>query len=135
MNQQKNLRAVFIEECRQKAWGAACHADWISKGLDAVFAEYTKLQEEHAKLAEEITQLEKAVDYHTVDNRQKRKAIQEKRNSVAQAIAALGKNVKLGQDALAGLHQSFETNLSLAKHAETWEWKEATEQPKEALDA
>jgi hypothetical protein len=29
-----------------------------------------------------------------------------------------------GQQALNGLHQSIEGGLALAKHAETWEWKE-----------
>jgi hypothetical protein len=29
-----------------------------------------------------------------------------------------------GQQSLAQIHQSVETNLELATHAETWEWKE-----------
>jgi cell division septum initiation protein DivIVA len=128
-------RAEFIRECKQKSWGAACHADWIAKGLEQVIAEYKKIQEEDAKLEAEIKELEKAVDYHTVDNRQKRKALQEKRNNLANVLKALGQNAQLGQKALTDTQQSMDANLSLIKHAETYEWKEATEQPKEALDA
>jgi hypothetical protein len=128
-------RAEFIKECHQKAWGAACHADWISKGLDAVVAEYAKLQEEDAKLEAEIKQLETAVDYHTVDNRKKRKELQERRNILANVMKKLGENGQDGQRSMAALHQSKEASLALAKHAESWEWKEAPEQPKEALDA
>jgi hypothetical protein len=29
--QQKEHRETFIHECRQKAWSALCHAEWISK--------------------------------------------------------------------------------------------------------
>jgi len=47
--QQKEHRAAFIKECRLKAWSAACHADWINKQLDKIFAEYTKLKEEDAQ--------------------------------------------------------------------------------------
>jgi hypothetical protein len=54
-DQQKEHREAFIKECRQKAWNAACHADWISKELDILLAEFTKLQEEDATLEGEIT--------------------------------------------------------------------------------
>jgi hypothetical protein len=45
---------AFIDECRQKAWGAACHADWISKGVDDIMAHYQKLQPEDRALEEAI---------------------------------------------------------------------------------
>jgi hypothetical protein len=122
--QQKEHRQAFIHECRQKAWGAACHADWVSKGLDAVMANYQKLQDDDRALAEEIKTLETAVDYHTVDNRNKRKELNERRNSLKGAMEVIGRNVRQGQQVLANLHQSIESNLALAKHAEGWEWKE-----------
>ena len=129
VKQQKDHREAFINECRQKAWGAACHADWVSKGLDAVAAEYTKLQAEDQKLAEEIKTLETALDYHTVENRNKRKAFQERRNQLGQHFKAIGANVQQGQQVLNNLHQSVESNLALAKHAEGWEWKEVEQKP------
>jgi chromosome segregation ATPase len=116
--QQKDHREAFIHECRQKAWGAACHADWISNGLDTVMAEFQRLQDDDRALAEEIKALENAVDYHTVDNRDKRKALQERRNSLKNAMEAIAKSVQQGQQALSGLYQSIESNLQLAKHAE-----------------
>jgi hypothetical protein len=61
---------------------------------------------------------------HTVENRTKRKAMQERRNKLAQDMKALGKNIGRGQQSLAQIHQNVETNLSLARHAETWSWKE-----------
>jgi cell division septum initiation protein DivIVA len=103
--QQRDHRKAFINECRQKAWGALCHADWVSKGLDTVMAEYTKLQDQDRALTEEIKTLETAVDYHTVENRNKRKALQEKRNSLKGAMEAIGRNLQQGQQVLNNLQQ------------------------------
>jgi len=61
-----------------------------------------------------------AIDYHTVENRNKRKAMQERRNKLAQDMKALAENMQRGQQSLAQIYQSVETNLQLAKHAETW---------------
>ena len=36
-----------------------------------------------------------------------------------------------GQRGLNELHQTIEANLQLAKHAETWEWKEVTAEQSE----
>lgn len=117
-------RQAFIEDCRQKAWGAACHADWIGKQLDTLLTDYTKLKEEDAKLEAEIKMLETAMDYHTVENREKRKALQERRSVNAKQIQGLNTAMQEGRRGLAGIHQSIEANLQLAAHAETWEWKE-----------
>jgi len=122
---QSDFKIESIRECRQKAWGALCHIDWISKGLDTVLAEYTKLQEEDRKLQGEIKTLEAALDSHTVDNRKARKELQVRRNALTEQTKRLGNHMQLGQKALMELQQSVETNLSLAKHAEGWEWKEA----------
>jgi hypothetical protein len=75
--QQTEYRKEFIRECRQKAWGAACHADWISKGLDEALAHYTKIKQQDGELETKTKELETAVDYHTVENRNKRKAMNE----------------------------------------------------------
>lgn len=48
----------------------------------------------------------------------------ERRNKLAQDIKALGENIGHGQQSLAQIHQSVETNLAVATHAETWSWKE-----------
>jgi len=37
---------------------------------------------------------------------------------------ALDESVQAGQQSVNHLHQSAETNLALAAHAETWGWKE-----------
>jgi hypothetical protein len=51
--------------------------------------------------------------------------MQERRNKLGQDMKALGENIGRGQQSLAQIHQSVETNLSLATHAEGWEsWKE-----------
>jgi hypothetical protein len=67
--EQSKHRKAFIDECRQKAWGARCHADWVAKGLDSVMAEYEKLKAEDDRFAGEIKTLEAAVGSHTKDNR------------------------------------------------------------------
>jgi hypothetical protein len=123
--QQEKHRNAFIEECRQKAWGAACHAEWISTQLDKLVADYGKLKAEDDKLAEEIKALETAVDSHTKDNRDKRKALQERRNGLAPRMHVIGASVQEGQKAANSLYAGIESSLALAKHAETWEWKEA----------
>jgi hypothetical protein len=84
--EQTKHRKAFIDECRQRAWGAACHADWISKGLAGITAHYEKLQAEDRALEEAIKAAELAVDYHTVENRNKRKAMQERRDTLAQEM-------------------------------------------------
>ena len=123
--QQKQHRQGFIEDCHQKAWGASCNADFIAKQLDELTADYTNLKAEDDKLAEEIKALETAVDEHTKDNRDKRKALQERRNGLSKRMQFVLMTHEQGQKSLAGLYQAIETNLALAKHAETWEWKEA----------
>jgi hypothetical protein len=122
--QQREHRKAFIQECRQKAWGALCHAEWISKNLDDLLALYQKFQAEDAGLADQIKEAETAIDYHTVESRNKRKGMQERRNKLAHDMKALGENMQRGQQSLAQIHQSVETNVQLATHAEMWSWKE-----------
>ena len=61
-DQQRPLRAHFITECHQKAWGAACNADYIAKEIDDLTAEAAKIQERDRKLEEEIKTLKSAFD-------------------------------------------------------------------------
>jgi hypothetical protein len=107
-----------IDERCQKAWGAACHADWISNGVDAIIAHYQKLQAEDRALEEAITAAEAAVEYHTVENLNKRKSMQERCNTLAQQMKLIGENAQQGQKALEDLYRGMESNLALAKHAE-----------------
>lgn len=122
--QQKEHREAFIKDCRQRAWAAACRAEWIGKQLDKLVEDYTKLKAEDEKLEGEIKTLETAVDYHTVENRNKRKALQERRNVITGQMKTLGHDVQQGQLGANELYQSIEASLQLAAHAETWEWKE-----------
>src|ERR1700691_1159756 len=102
--EQEKHRKAFIDECRPKAWGAACHADWISKGVDDIMAHYQKLQVEDRALEEAIKAAEVAVDYHTVENRNKRKSMQERRNTLAQQMKLIGENAQQGQRSLEQLY-------------------------------
>jgi hypothetical protein len=122
--QQKEHREDFIAQCRQKAWDAACNADFISKNIDQLLADYRKLQDEDKTLAADIKELDGALDYHTVENRNKRKALQERRNAIGPQIDFIAKTAQDGQRAMQQLLNAAENNLALAKHAETWEWKE-----------
>ena len=56
-----------------------------------------------------------AVDYHTVENRNKRKAM--RRNKLAQDMKAIGENMQRGQQSLVQIHQSVETNLALSERS------------------
>jgi chromosome segregation ATPase len=121
-SEQHTFRQVFILECRQKAWGATCNAAWISKELDTLVAQYEELAAEDHKHEEEIKTLENAVDQHTVENRNKRKALRERREVLKGVTSALAANVKQAQQAMVNLRQSAETNLALASYAAEWEW-------------
>jgi len=130
--QQIDARKSFMEECRNKAWSAACHADWIAHSLEPLMADYKRLQEEDHQLEADIKELEKALDNHTVDNRNKRKSLQERRNEIARQMQGIAQHAQQGQKAMEQLLQSVEASIALAKHAEEFEWKEveaAAEQP------
>jgi hypothetical protein len=127
--QQEQHRQTFLEDCRQKAWGAACNADYVGVQHDRLMADYEKLQNEDADLEAQIKALDSALDYHTKGNREKRRILQERRNTVTkQKDALLGTAVQL-QQGMRQLYANFENNLILAKHAEAWEWKEVETPP------
>jgi len=132
--QQTAHREAFIKECRQKAWNLACHADWVSKSIDTLIADYQKLQEEDRQLEADIKELASALDYHTVENRDKRKAKQERRNAIGRSIEHVGKIAQEGQKTMEQLLVGVESALQLAVHAETWEWKEVETKPDEKQD-
>jgi transcription initiation factor TFIID subunit TAF12 len=124
--QQKKHRAAFIEECMQKAWSAACHAAWISESVDKLLADHKRLQEEDNGYDADIKELASRVDAHTVENRNKRKELQERRNVLAKQLAFLAQAAQQGVKSMEQTQVSIETHLALAKHAETWEWKEVS---------
>jgi hypothetical protein len=123
-DQQDAHRATFINDCRQHAWGAAANADFVAKQLDQLMAEYAKIKAEDDTLAAQIKEAEQALDYHTVDNRSKRKEKQERRNQIANILQALANNMGQGQKALEQLQASIQNNLALAAHAQEWSWQE-----------
>jgi hypothetical protein len=90
-------------------------------------AHYQKLLAEDRALEEAIKAAEVAVDHHTVENRNKRKSMQERRNTLAQQMKLIGENAQQGQQSLQQLYASMESNLALAKHAEEWEWRRVGE--------
>lgn len=85
-SEQREHQEAFIRECRHKALGAAYHTEWISKRFDSLVTEYGKLKVEDRTFQGEIKKLEIALDYHTVENRNKRKALQERRNAIAKTM-------------------------------------------------
>src|SRR5438270_245103 len=80
--QRTRHREAFIEDCRQKAWGAVCHATWIGKELDKLMAQYQQLSDQHRAALAEIDTLKAGLDSHTVDNREKRKDLQAKADTL-----------------------------------------------------
>jgi hypothetical protein len=108
--------------------GLPCRLD--RQGIDDLLAQHTKKQDEDKGPEAESETLKNALDSHTVENQQKRKAIQEKRDQLATAMKALAVNALAGQEATGNLRQSIETALALATHAEGWEWQEVEPQEK-----
>jgi len=127
--QQDKHRKAFIDECRQKAWGAACHAEWIGKQIDGLSSEYERLGAQQQAIADEIKTLKGAIDSHTKDNREKRKELQEKRDALMKGMAAISANLKRGHQAMQELYAAVESGMALAGHAEGWSWKEAQQAP------
>ena len=60
----------------------------------------------------------------TKDNRDKRKALQERRNAPAKQLQFLQQSSAEAQQVMQQLYANVEKNLALAAHAEKWEWKE-----------
>ena len=96
----------------------------VDKELERLQDELVRLQAQDDKLVADIEELANALDYHTVENRDKRKAIQEKRDQLKEVRKIMERNMVAGQRALQELRRSIESNLALVKHAENWEWKE-----------
>jgi chromosome segregation ATPase len=96
--------------------------------MDHVLEQYKKLQDRDRTLEADIKELASAVDSHTVDNRNKRNALQERRNHIAKRYR-YAKSAQQGPKAMQQLLQSVESELALAAHAETWEWKKVGGDP------
>ena len=129
--QQSQARKSFIEKSRENAWGAACHADFLAKTMEGLFAEHQKLIDEDTRLETEIKALDNTTNYHTVENRMKRKRMQEVRQQISKQMEVAKTAVQRAMQQMHELLQTAEFNLKLAKHAETWEWKEAESKPEE----
>jgi len=129
--QQAQARKSFIDKSRENAWGAACHADFLAKTMEGLFAEHQKLIDEDTQLETEIKALDNSTDHHTVENRTKRKRMQEVRQQISKQMEVAKTAVQRAMQQMHELLQTAEFNLKLAKHAETWEWKEAESKPEE----
>ena len=129
--QQAQARKSFIDKSRENAWGAACHADFLAKTMEGLFAEHQKLIDEDTQLETEIKALDNSTDHHTVENRTKRKRMQEVRQQSSRQMEAAKTAVQRAMQQMQELLQTAEFNLKLAKHAETWEWKEVDNETEE----
>jgi hypothetical protein len=137
--EQAAHRKAFIDECLQKAWGAACHAGFIEKNLNESIAAYQKLQAEDKKLDEEINTYADALDQHTVANRNKRAELQKTRTNIANEMKLIARNTQQGAESMQKLLTSKEQNLLLAEHAKDWSWVEkekptVSEEPNETSE-
>jgi len=136
--EQTEHRKAFIADCMFKAWGAACHADWMQKSLNELIAQYQKLQAEDKALETEITANADGFNGHTVENRNKRNELQKRRTTIGNNMKLIATNTQQGAQAMQRLLDSVDQNLLLADHAKEWSWKEvetATETPAEAKEA
>lgn len=99
-DEQQEHRAAFIQKCRQKAWGAACEADYIGDQVEKLTIEYTKLKEEDDEIAS-------SPEHHTVANRERRKAL-------AAGMKLLQESIQDGQGRMERLLQQADQNLAVA---------------------
>jgi hypothetical protein len=94
--------------------------------MDRMLADYKKLKEEDDTLNADIKELANALDYHTVDNKNKRKALQERRGQIGPQMEALLRSYQIRQNIMQELFNKSAMHLRLAERAETWEWRRAT---------
>jgi hypothetical protein len=132
--EQTEHRKAFIEDCLHKAWGAACHADWMQKSLNELVAHYQKLQVEDKELEKQIQENLDGFDGHTVANRNKRNELAKKRNAIANQMKLIGQNTQQGAQAMQRLLDSVDQNLLLADFAKDWSWVEKAEPRQEAAE-
>jgi hypothetical protein len=133
--QQSQARKSFIEKSRENAWGAACHADFLAKTMEGLFAEHQKLIDEDTRLETEIKALDNTTASHTAENRTKRKRMQEVRQQISKQMELAKTAVQRAMQQMQELLQTAEFNLKLAKHAETWEWKEVENKERETKNS
>lgn len=129
IKEQTEKRKAFIDECMQKAWGAAAHAAWIEKTLNELIAKYQDFQKQDRAIDAEMKLSLDAPDHHTVENRNKRAHLQKERNTISSNMKLIGKNMKEGTETMQRLLNSTDQNLLLADFAKEWEWKEVEEKP------
>jgi hypothetical protein len=122
--EQTAHRNAFIAEAHQKAWAAACHADFISKNLNELIGRYQKLQAEDREHENAIKTNADGLDSHTVENRNNRNELQKKRTGIAQEMKAIATNTQQGAQSMQKLLDSVDQNLLLAEHAKDWSWKQ-----------
>lgn len=122
------FKDAFMRESRQKAWGAICNAEWIRALVESGNANYKGMEAAVEKLKGEIDASERAIDYHTVEQREKRKSLQMQVNElVNKAMPQLAENLtKLAQRNRNLLAQADE-NLALEAHAKDFAVKDAPE--------
>jgi hypothetical protein len=127
MAQQSTHRKDFINDCMQKAWGAACHAAWMEKSLNELIAHYQKLQADDKAIEADIKTNVDGLDTHSVANRNKRAEMQKTRTNIGNQMKLIAKNTQEGAVAMQKLLDSVDQNLLLADHAKDWSWIEKEE--------
>jgi chromosome segregation ATPase len=128
--EQIEHRESFIKDCMQKAWGAACHADWIQKSLDKLLAHYQSLKAQDRELDERMKTNADGVNGHTKENRNLRADLQKQRSGIDRQMRLIAQNVQQGATTMQKMLDSVDQNLLLADHAKGWSWIERAEPAK-----
>jgi len=131
--QQSEHRQAFTKDCMQKAWGAACHADWIQKSLDKLLAHYQALKAQDRELEERIKTNADGTNGHTKENRNLRADLQKKRSVIGTQMRLIAQNIQQGAATMQKMLDSVDQNLLLADHAQSWNWIERVE-PEKSTD-
>jgi hypothetical protein len=87
--QQATHRKAFIEDCRQNALNASCNADYNLPALRQANARVSDLDEGRSPIRGTDQIPRKLAEYHTKENREQRKTLQELRNVTARQLESL----------------------------------------------
>jgi hypothetical protein len=115
----------------QRAWESACNANWIREKLNELTTRYNELTAEERSVEGEITKLENAVDYHTVENRKKREELKQKGKDIAAGLKVMALQSKQAVQDIQLLSDKVDMQLSLAEYAKSWSWPAELPKPED----
>ena len=124
-DEQGTIREEFIRKGKKQAWETFCQCAFMSTRLKSLQADIAKDQAMAAAMQGEVEKLETSADYHTVENREKRKQLAVARQSILDKISQRLPSVEEKTALLRKGLEEVEALMQLADFAGTWDFEQA----------